>query len=114
MGISSLFFALTSHLWLAVIMLVIAGVSKITAESTEMAIIQLEAPPEIRGRVIGSYATFGPGMQTFSGVTVGVLGTIATIPGAVIIGGTVLAIGAVAIGTYAVTGRRNPHAPIAT
>ncbi|KHS51106.1 MULTISPECIES: MFS transporter [Brevibacterium] len=114
MGISSLFFALTSHLWLAVIMLVIAGVSKITAESTEMAIIQLEAPPEIRGRVIGSYATFGPGMQTFSGVTVGVLGTIATIPGAVIIGGTVLAIGAVAIGTYAITGRRNPHAPIAT
>lgn len=114
MGISSLFFALTSHLWLAVIMLVIAGVSKITAESTEMAIIQLEAPPEIRGRVIGSYATFGPGMQTFSGVTVGVLGTIATIPGAVIIGGTVLAIGAVAIGTYAITGRRKPHAPIAT
>ncbi len=109
-----LLFALTSHLWVAVVMLVIAGVSKITAESTEMAIIQLEAPAEIRGRVIGSYATFGPGMQTFSGVTVGVLGTIATIPGAVIIGGTVLAIGAVAIGTYAVTGRRNPHAPITT
>ncbi|GAA1860342.1 MFS transporter [Brevibacterium marinum] len=106
LGASSIVFAFTSHLWLAIVVLVIAGVSKITAESTEMAIIQLEAPQEIRGRVIGSYATFGPGMQTFSGVTVGVLGTIATIPQAVTIGGAVLAIGAIAIGAYAVGGRR--------
>ncbi|MGO2035413.1 MAG: MFS transporter [Brevibacterium sp.] len=106
LGASAIVFAFTSHLWLAVIMLLLAGVSKITAESTEMAIIQLEAPTHIRGRVIGSYATFGPGMQTFSGVTVGVLGTIATIPEAVMIGGTVLAIGAVGIGLFAVAGRR--------
>lgn len=106
LGASAIVFASTSHLWLAVIMLLLAGVCKITAESTEMAIIQLEAPPEIRGRVIGSYATFGPGMQTFSGVTVGVLGTIATIPQAVMIGGTVLAGGAVGIGLFAVAGRR--------
>ena len=107
MGLSAVLFALTAQLWLAIIMLVLAGVSKITAESTEMAIIQLEAPTAIRGRVIGSYAMFGPGMQTFSGVTVGVLGTIATIPQAVVIGGTTLAIGAMAIGAYAVTGRRH-------
>lgn len=106
LGASAVVFAFTSHLWLALVVLVIAGVSKITAESTEMAIIQLEAPHEIRGRVIGSYATFGPGMQTFSGVTVGVLGTIATIPQAVTIGGSVLAIGAVGIGAYATLGRR--------
>src|SRR5699024_3619588 len=114
MGLSAVLFALTAQLWLAIIMLLLAGVSKITAESTEMAIIQLEAPADIRGRVIGSYAMFGPGMPTLSGVTVGVLGTIATLPGAVIIGGTDLAIGAVAIGAYAITGKRNPHAPIAT
>ncbi|SDS50603.1 Transmembrane secretion effector [Brevibacterium sandarakinum] len=109
LGASSVVFAFTSHLWLALSVLVLAGVCKITAESTEMAIIQLEAPTEIRGRVIGSYATFGPGMQTFSGVTVGVLGTIATIPQAVTIGGTVLAIGAIGIGAYVVTGRRSTH-----
>ncbi|WP_246490498.1 MFS transporter [Brevibacterium oceani] len=114
LGASSIVFAFTSHLWLAVVMLLLAGVSKITAESTEMAIIQLQAPTHIRGRVIGSYATFGPGMQTFSGVTVGVLGTIATIPQAVIIGGTILVIGAAAIGAYVLTGRPNPHAPITT
>lgn len=106
LGASSVVFAFTSHLWLALSVLVLAGVCKITAEATEMAIIQLEAPSEIRGRVIGSYATFGPGMQTFSGVTVGVLGTIATIPQAVTIGGTVLAVGAIGIGAYVVTGRR--------
>ena len=105
LGASSIVFAFTSHLWLALIVLVLAGVCKITAESTEMAIIQLEAPTEIRGRVIGSYSMFGPGMQTFSGVTVGVLGTIATIPQAVTIGGSVLAIGAIGIGAYVLAGR---------
>src|SRR5699024_7164260 len=99
MGLSAVLFALTAQLWLAIIMLLLAGVSKITAESTEMAIIQLEAPTAIRGRVIGSYAMFGPGMQTFSGVTVGVLGTIATIPQAV---------AAMAVAAYAVTGRSRP------
>lgn len=105
LGASSVVFAFTSHLWLALSVLVLAGVCKITAESTEMAIIQLEAPTGIRGRVIGSYATFGPGMQTFSGVTVGVLGTIATIPQAVTIGGSVLALGAIGIGVYVLAGR---------
>ncbi|WP_350269956.1 MFS transporter [Brevibacterium sp. CBA3109] len=105
LGASSIVFALASHLWLALTVLVLAGVCKITAEATQMAIIQLEAPPEIRGRVIGSYSMFGPGMQTFSGVTVGVLGTIATIPQAVTIGGSVLAIGALGIGAYVLAGR---------
>src|SRR5699024_5166777 len=107
-GPTALPFALSAQLWLATLVLRLAGASKITAESTEMAIIQLEAPTAIRGRVIGSYAMFGPGMQTFSGVTVGVLGTIATIPQAVVIGGTTLAIGAMASRAYAVTGRSRP------
>src|SRR5699024_9093427 len=114
MAPSARLFALTAQLGLAIIMLLLAGVSQSAAESSALSGIRPADPRAIRPRVIGSYAAFGPGMQTFSGVTVGVLGTIATIPGAVIIGGTVLAIGAVAIGAYAITGKRSPHAPIAT
>lgn len=106
LGTFSLVFAFANQLWLAVPVLVLAGFSKITSESTEMAIIQLQAPTEIRGRVIGSYAMFGPGMQTFSGVTVGVLGTIATIPQAVAIGGGVLIAGSMLIGAYLWSGGR--------
>jgi hypothetical protein len=60
--------------------------------------VQLEAPPAERGRVLGAYSMFGPGMQTFSGVTVGVLGTVVGVPPTVAIGGTVLAVGAAATG----------------
>ncbi|MGY9004534.1 MAG: MFS transporter, partial [Alphaproteobacteria bacterium] len=35
---------------------------------------QLEAPPEIRGRVIGLYNMSNNGLRTFSGVTVGIGG----------------------------------------
>jgi len=37
-------------------------------------LVQLNAPPEIRGRVIGVFAMSANGMRTFSGVCVGLLG----------------------------------------
>ena len=37
-------------------------------------LVQLNAPPQIRGRVLGVYAMSALGMRTFSGVTVGVMG----------------------------------------
>lgn len=55
-----------------------------------MSIVQLQAPPESRGRVIGSYSAFGPGMRTFSGVIVGILGSLLGISGSVLVGGLAL------------------------
>src|SRR5699024_6450908 len=66
--------------------------------SAGMSIVQLKAPEDQRGRVIGSYSMFGPGTRSFSGVTVGVLGSFMGIPTTVVVGGisivaaTVLAI----------------------
>ena len=37
-------------------------------------LVQLRAPREIRGRVIGLYNMSSLGMRTFSGVTIGVIG----------------------------------------
>jgi hypothetical protein len=37
-------------------------------------LVQLNAPPQIRGRVLGVYAMSALGMRTFSGVTVGIVG----------------------------------------
>lgn len=75
--------------------------AQITNESTGMAIVQLQAPKDERGRVIGSYAMFGPGMRTFSGITVGVVGTWLGIPLTVLLSGVVLSVGALVIGRYA-------------
>ncbi|QAY61850.1 MFS transporter [Microbacterium protaetiae] len=99
-GAFAMIFAFTGLLWVAVVALVLTGFSQITATSTGQAIVQLEAPPGQRGRVLGAYSMFGPGMQTFSGVTVGVLGSLLGIPITVIIGGAVLMAGAVLTGLY--------------
>ena len=42
-------------------------------------IVQLEAPSEIRGRVLGLFGMSSAGLRTFSGVIVGVLGSFATV-----------------------------------
>ena len=39
------------------------------------ALVQLNAPVDIRGRVVGLFNMAGLGMRAFSGVTVGVFGT---------------------------------------
>lgn len=109
-GVFSTVFATSGYLWVAVGALTLVGFGKITSESTEMAIVQLEAPVDIRGRVIGSYSMFGPGMQTFGGVTVGVLGALTTIPHAVVIGGLILGVGALLTGIYISRGRRSQRA----
>lgn len=96
----AILFASTSSLPIALIALVLTGVSQITSTSTEQAIVQLEATPGERGRVLGAYSMFGPGMQTFSGVTVGALGTLLGIPPTVVIGGAVLVVGTVLTALY--------------
>jgi hypothetical protein len=37
-------------------------------------LVQIHAPPDIRGRVIGVFSMSSLGMRTFSGVSVGLLG----------------------------------------
>jgi hypothetical protein len=99
-------FALTGSIVIAVAALVLTGAAQITATATAQAIVQLEAPPGERGRVLGAYSMFGPGMQTFSGVTVGVLGTLVGIPLTVVVGGAVLVGGAALTAIYMARGRR--------
>jgi hypothetical protein len=39
-------------------------------------LVQINAPAEIRGRVIGLYSMSSLGLRAFSGVTVGILGSL--------------------------------------
>ncbi|GAA3767611.1 MFS transporter [Microbacterium kribbense] len=105
-GAFAMVFAFTGSVAIAVIALVLTGASQITATATAQAIVQLEAPPAERGRVLGAYSMFGPGMQTFSGVTIGVLGTLLGIPLTVVLGGAVLVGGAALTAGYMARGRR--------
>ncbi len=106
LGASTIVFAISGNYLIAIIALIIGGLAEITSESTEMSIVQLQAPEKQRGRVIGAYAMSRNGLMTFGGVTVGVLGSLFGLPGAVFVSGIVLFVGALLIGAYLFAPRR--------
>ncbi len=67
-------FGLAASYPLALGLLFIAGFVELSFNSMAQAIVQLNAPPAIRGRVIGVFSMAASGMRTFSGITVGMIG----------------------------------------
>ncbi len=69
-------FALVSSYPLALALLFVAGFLELSLSSMAQALVQLSAPPAIRGRVIGVFSMASSGLRMFSGVTVGMVGGI--------------------------------------
>lgn len=69
-------FALSPFYPLAVALLVVAGFVELSFNSMAQALVQLNAPPSMRGRIVGVFVMSSLGMRTFSGVTVGVVGAV--------------------------------------
>jgi len=67
-------FALTEFYALAVALLFVAGFVELSFNAMAQTLVQIHAPPDIRGRVIGVFSMSSLGMRTFSGVSVGLLG----------------------------------------
>ncbi|WP_341676202.1 MFS transporter [Niveibacterium sp. SC-1] len=70
-------FALSHHYALSLALLFTAGLFELSFSSMTQALVQLNAPAAIRGRVIGLFNMAAMGMRAFSGITVGLMGTIA-------------------------------------
>ena len=69
-------FAATSWYPLALALLFIAGFVELTFFAMAQTLVQLGAPAEIRGRVIGLFSMAAGGLRAFSGVTIGIVGSI--------------------------------------
>ncbi len=69
-------FALSTHYVLALVLLVGAGFLELAFSTMTQAIVQLNAPPQMRGRVIGLYNMSSLGMRAGSGLVVGLTGGI--------------------------------------
>jgi MFS family permease len=67
-------FALSSVYPLAVTFLFIAGFFELAFNSMAQTLVQLNAPTDTRGRVLGLYNMASLGLRAFSGVTVGIVG----------------------------------------
>ncbi|MFM9966795.1 MAG: MFS transporter [Burkholderiales bacterium] len=67
-------FAATSWYPLALVLLFLAGFMELTFFAMAQTLVQLGAPPHMRGRVIGLFSMASGGMRAFSGVSIGIVG----------------------------------------
>jgi MFS family permease len=101
-------FAATPHYGLALALLALAGVFRLTSQAMAQTLVQIMAPPRLRGRIIGVFNMSQLGLQVGAGFTVGILGGVI---------GARLALAASALAALAVCGsllafvlRRQPAA----
>lgn len=76
---SLLGFALMRQFALALPLLFLAGFFELSFSSLAQTLVQLNAPEAIRGRVLGLFTMFSSGLRTFSGITVGLAGSLTNI-----------------------------------
>lgn len=69
-------FALTDIYALAIAMMAVAGFLHLGYGAMTQTLVQIHAPDEIRGRVIGLYNMSAHGLRTFSGITIGIGGSL--------------------------------------
>jgi MFS family permease len=69
-------FAFSTNYTLSLVLLFCGGILNLSFYSTAQAIVQLQAPSHLRGRLIGLFSMSAFGLRAFSGVTVGVVGAL--------------------------------------
>lgn len=104
---SILVFALSQSYPVSIVALVVAGASSLTAASTSQTIVQLEAPPDRRGRFVGAAGMTAQGFQAGSGILIGVLAGVLGVAGGVATAATALLLCAVALLIVVVVRRRS-------
>jgi hypothetical protein len=73
-SLSLLAFAASPIYALAIALLFAAGFFELSFNTMAQALVQINAPADIRGRVVGLFNMAGLGMRAFSGITVGLAG----------------------------------------
>ena len=69
-------FAASSSYPLALALLLVAGFLELSYSSMSQALVQLAAPDNMRGRVIGLFHMSSAGMRAFSGISIGLVGSL--------------------------------------
>ncbi|MEO6420230.1 MAG: MFS transporter, partial [Polyangiaceae bacterium] len=94
-GASLLGFALARSYFVAIALLFVAGFFELSFSSMAQTLVQMNAPEASRGRVLGLYNMSSAGLRAFSGITVGLVGSLMTVHAslAVAAGGFVVSCG---------------------
>jgi MFS family permease len=102
-------FALSPYYPLSLLLLVGAGMANLASQSTAQTLVQLLAPPEKRGRIVGVYTMASNGLRAGSGLTIGLIGGVIGIHWSLGLSAITLAI--LVIGLMWSTERRVTSAP---
>lgn len=105
-GAATAFFALTGSYLLAVILLFISGVANLANMSISQTVVQLMAPTEIRGQVIGVYGMSAAGLRIGSAFTVGFIAEFIGIPYALAASSAALCAGTLILAGVIARGKR--------
>ncbi len=100
-SIAILTFALAPAYPLALLALFVAGLLNLGFTSMAQTLVQLEAPPGERGRVVGLFSMSSSGLRVGSGVTVGILGAAIGIHASLALSALAFLVVAVALLLYA-------------
>jgi MFS family permease len=86
-------FGLTRIYPLALALLFLAGFFELSFSSMTQTLVQMNAPEASRGRVLGLYNMAGSGLRSFSGVTVGLAGSVISIHSSLAVSATCFILG---------------------
>jgi MFS family permease len=103
-------FALSPYYALSLLLLVAAGVANLTSQSTGQTLVQLLAPPEKRGRIVGVYTMASNGLRAGSGISIGLLGGVIGIHWS--LGLSAITLGILVVGLMWSTARRAAATPV--
>ena len=110
-GATTLAVAVTHSYVVAVLALLVGGVANMTSTSIGQAVVQLRAPVEQRGHVVGVYTMFGSGLRTGNGITLALLGAALGVGTSVAVGGVVLVAGTLVVALVIALRRRAAGQP---
>jgi MFS family permease len=107
-GVTSALFAFTHQYLIAAALLVVGGVASLAALSITQTVVQLRAPRDKRGQVIGVYGMSANGLRLGSGFTVGILGTVLGLRLSLGLSAIALCACTALVGAYLALGPRKP------
>jgi MFS family permease len=103
-------FAMAGSYRLALSLLILAGLFNVAYTSMAQTLVQVLAPPRLRGRIVGLFNTAMMGLRAGSGVTIGVLGAAIDVHRSLAINAVVVALIALALLARDVRARSTPRA----
>jgi MFS family permease len=113
-GLSTALFAFSRSYPEAVLLLVIGGIANLATMSITQTVVQLLAPPEKRGQVIGVYGVAAAGLRLGSGITVGFFGALVGLRVSLGLSAIALCVSTAIVAAYLALGSRRTTSPATT